>query len=263
VFSQDQDITVTIIVATLLFLLLASFCLAFLILYHKRKMQFQNEKLSMESKFKQEILKTQLETQEETFQQIGEELHDNIGQLLSSTKMLLGITERSLPSVPDTLKTAEEMLGKAIQDLRSLSKALSKEWLHQFNLVENLQIEIDRINSAKGLQIELYSTDSFLPLSAESQVILFRIIQEAIQNILKHAEATKISISIAFEKNIQIKISDNGKGFSESKGGTKTGLGLINMEHRAKVLGGELKIESTPSAGTNIDIVVPVQNENL
>lgn len=217
----------------------------------------------MESKFRQEILKTQLETQEETFQQIGEELHDNIGQLLSSTKMLLGITERSLPNVPDTLKTAEEMLGKAIQDLRSLSKALSKEWLHQFNLVENLQLEIDRINSAKALQIELYSTESFLPLSAESQVVLFRIIQEAIQNSIKHAEATVISIRIAFEGTLQIKISDNGKGFLVSEGGGKTGLGLKNMEHRAKVLGGELKIESTPSTGTNIYIVLPVQKENL
>ena len=114
----------------------------------------------MENAFQQELLQTQLETQESTFYQISQELHDNIGQLLSSTKLLIGITkmciaQNDFTNVPDTISTAEQTLSKAIQDLRSLSKSLNKEWLHQFNLVENLEEEIKRINAARNIQAEL------------------------------------------------------------------------------------------------------------
>ena len=75
----------------------------------------------MDSAFKQELLQTQLETQEYSFSQVSRELHDNIGQLLSTTKLLLGMAVMELENVPDTLKTAEQTVGKAIQDLRLLS----------------------------------------------------------------------------------------------------------------------------------------------
>ena len=118
----------------------------------------------MENQFRQELLKSQLETQEYSFNQISQELHDNIGQLLSSTKLLLGIAAMELKEVPDPLKTAEQTVGKAIQDLRALSKSLSKEWLHQFNLVQNLEAEKERINAARNIEVELISQYDKLPL---------------------------------------------------------------------------------------------------
>ena len=101
----------------------------------------------MKAKYEQELLQSKLETQEQTFQQIGKELHDNVGQLLSTSRMLLGLTERSLPNPPDTLLTANATLGEAISELRSLSKSLDKEWLEQFSFTDNLQTEISRINA--------------------------------------------------------------------------------------------------------------------
>src|ERR1044072_561682 len=93
-----------------------------------------------------EFLHSQLETQEHSFNIISQELYNNIGQLLSSTKLLLSIAVMELEKIPDTLKTAEHTISKAIQDLRSLSKSISKEWVDNFNLVEQLQTEKDRIN---------------------------------------------------------------------------------------------------------------------
>src|SRR5687768_428272 len=151
-----------------MFSVLVFFIIMFIVLYQRRYYKFLREKQHLKSSFQSEILKAQLETQEATFYQIGEEIHDNIGQLLSSTKMLLGITEQSFPIVPDHFKTAQETLSKAIIELRALSKSLNKEWLHQFNLIQNLETEIDRINSGHAIQVKLDTSVRILPLIPEA-----------------------------------------------------------------------------------------------
>ena len=112
---------------------LVIFIILFILLYQKRYYRYQKERQYLEAQFKQELLQSQLETQEYSFNQISEELHDNIGQLLSSTKMLLSIGIIELQTVPDAIKTAEQTVAKAIQDLRSLSKSLNREWLDSCN----------------------------------------------------------------------------------------------------------------------------------
>ena len=154
---SEIDPKILIVGGAAIFSVLVFFIITFFVLYQRRFYRYLREKQELQNSFQQEILKTQLETQEDTFYQVGEEIHDNIGQLLSSTKMLLGLTERSLPSIPDPLRTAQETLGKAISELRALSKSLNKEWLHQFNVIQNLETEIERINSSHVLKLELQS----------------------------------------------------------------------------------------------------------
>lgn len=242
-----------------IFSVLVFFIIMFIVLYQRRYYKFLREKQTLQSSFQSEILKTQLETQEETFFQIGEEIHDNIGQLLSSTKMLLGITERSLTSIPDPFKTAQETLGKAIIELRALSKSLNKEWLHQFNLIENLETEIERINSANQLKIQLFSNVKILPLAPEAQVMLFRIIQEAIHNSLKHANAQNIRIAIEMNKLILVSVYDDGLGF-QTKDIQHRGVGILNMKHRSTLLGGNIEWKAAPAGGTEVRIFIPLQN---
>lgn len=244
-----------------IFSTLVFFIVVFIFLYQKRLHRHLREKQDLENRFQQELLKTQLETQEQTFSQIGEELHDNIGQLLSSTRVLIGITERNLEKVPDTLRTADQTLAKSIQDIRMLSKSLNKEWLHQFNLLHNLQAEVDRINMARTIHVGLQSSVRSLPLNPESQVMLFRIIQEALQNSLKHALPTSITITISLADRIVVKITDDGKGFEIAQD-QPAGIGLINMRHRTKLLGGEINWHSPSTGGTEIIITLPVQNQD-
>jgi len=213
----------------------------------------------MKKAFEQTLLQSQIEVQEATFSALGKELHDNVGQLLSSTKMLLGITQRDLPAAPETLTIAEETLGKAINELRALSKSLDKEWLDRFDLVENLSTEINRINEAKMLEI-LFSHPGRLPLKAEEQIILFRIIQEALQNAIKHSEAQKIYIDITtLPGQLIIEITDDGKGFEPIPG---DGLGIRNMKHRTKLLGGNITW-NMPAQGSSITIQLPVKDNML
>ncbi len=220
----------------------------------------------MEKQYREELLQTQLETQESTFYQISQELHDNIGQLLSSTKLLIGITKMGIEQndftyVPDTISTAEQTLSKAIQDLRSLSKSLNKEWLHQFNLVENLEEEIKRINAARNIQAELLTQYEKLPLEPEAQVMLFRVVQEALQNSIKHAFPKHIVIQIKnTDHHFELSIEDDGRGF-DIDAAKKESLGLRNMEHRIKLLGGTIEWKTAEIKGTAVLITIPVKEQ--
>lgn len=235
------------------------FIILFITLYQKRYYRYQREKQIMQNQFQNELLKTQLETQEHSFEQISQELHDNIGQLLSSTKLLLGITTREMKTPPDTLKTAEQTVSKAIVDLRSLSKSLNSEWLHQFNLIQNLEAEKDRINTARNIEVKFISQYDNLPLEPEAQVILFRVVQEALQNSIKHASPKQIIVQVKNINNyFELKIEDDGCGFDVASA-KRESLGMRNMQHRTTLLGGTIEWSSNKEKGTVITITIPVK----
>jgi signal transduction histidine kinase len=248
----------------IIFIILASIVVFILLFYQKKRFQHRQQLADMQNSVKQELLKTQLETQEETFLQIGNEIHDNVGQLLSSTKILIAITERSLSIVPDTLRTASETLAKAIQDLRSLSKTLNKEWLEKFNIIENLVLETERINASRTIRTTLTSSDQVLPLKPESQVMLFRVIQEALQNCIKHSGASVIEINLNLApEQLGVKIIDDGKGMDHWNA-RPDGIGLLTMKHRTNLLGGAIEWKNMENLqGTEVSIFIPLQSNNI
>lgn len=238
--------------------LIISFIVVIIYIRSKRNQDIQQNKL-MQKDFTEQLMQSQIEVQEQTFQQIGKELHDNVGQLLSTSRMLLGLTERNLSNPPDTLLTANATLGQAINELRSLSKSLDKEWLEQFSFTDNLKTEISRINAGNGVLAEFVPVDS-LPLASGEQIILFRIVQEAIQNAIKHGQPKNILIQIKQEENtFCITISDDGTGFTP--GETARGMGLANMKQRTSLLGGNITWNSIPGQGTTVCIYLPLKKE--
>ncbi|MGN6531807.1 MAG: sensor histidine kinase [Ginsengibacter sp.] len=250
----------TIVFTTIVLLLLVAFLLFFFIRYRFRSNAYLKEKEAMKKFYEKTLLQSQIEVQEATLAGIGKELHDNIGQLLSSIKMFLGITQRNLPEVPETLTIAEETLGKAINELRALSKSLDKEWLEQFDFIQNLEAEGQRINDAKHLQI-LFTHPDKLFLKADEQIILFRIVQEAIQNAIKHADAKHIEIDLSKTSEIvRVEIIDDGIGFNNSL--HTDGLGMRNMKHRTKLLGGSITWNSIGN-GTSVKIELPFKENEL
>jgi signal transduction histidine kinase len=257
--DKYNEVIGVLITGTLLFIILTGIVVFVLLFYQKKRFQHRQQMTDLQSSIQQELLKTQLETQESTFRQIGEELHDNVGQLLSSTRILLVIAQRSIAQAPDTLQTAIDTLATAIQDLRSLSKALNKEWLERFNLIDNLLVEVERLNLSGAVNVTVDAPEIHLPLVPEAQVMLFRIIQEALHNGIKHAEARCIGIAFSREgTNIQIGIKDNGKGF-DPESSQANGVGLINMIHRTKLLSGTISWDSVPTEGTLVKISIPAQ----
>ncbi len=256
--EEKSNIIWIVIIGTIVFLLVVTFIVSFLFFYTRRHNRFITDAKERELKFKEELMQSRIETQEETFQQIAKELHDHVGQLLSSTKMLVGVAQQDAQHSKKALDKADETLADSIAALRSLSKSLDKEWLDRFNLVENLQTEANRINAANELTIVL-SHPQRLTIQPGTQIILFRMIQEALQNAIKHAEAETMTITITEDPvSLQIIVTDDGKGFEVGQS-VNHGMGRNNIEHRAHLLGGIATWVSSPGLGTTLSISLPLQ----
>jgi signal transduction histidine kinase len=258
-FYQNEEIFYSVIVGVLLILFLVTIFITSIVRYKTRLTNSFKERLQREKLFDEEILKSQLEARETTLKQISEEFHDNIGQLLSSVSMLLGATERSLPFPQSSLEAAQQTLSRAIQEIRSLSKSLNKEWLSQYSFVENLREEVNRINTGGLIKVDMNVACERLPLSTEHQVILFRVLQEAIQNAIRHAEASLVQIQIDCGSSIQIELRDNGKGFDPAK--VKMGLGILNIRNRIALLNGTVQWLQAEDKGTIFDISLPAKEQ--
>lgn len=257
--SENDIIFIVIIISCCLFIAAAAF-ITYVRLYNERKKKHFLEKQHMAAEFDKQLMQSQLETQEETLGMVSRELHDNIGQLLNSTKLLIGVTERSLGDVPETLRIAGKTLGQAIQELRGLSKSLDKNWLSQFHFLDNLEAEIARIHSSEALKVVFTRPDS-LPLPTEQQLILFRIVQELVQNVVKHAQAKNIEISIVkLADQLTLRIEDDGIGFVQND--KAAGLGLRNISHRTHLLGGKVNWGTRKGGGTQVLISLPVNHTN-
>lgn len=247
--------------AGLLVIVLCGFIIYLTILHrHKKNLMYVQQKIQ-EERFNQEILHNRIEVQEATFKSVGVELHDNVGQLISTALMLVNMTEGELKVVPPKLSAAASTLYRCVVELRSLSKSLNKDWLEQFELEQNLSTEVDRINISGELQVELSSIDENLPLLPGHQFLLFRIIQEGIQNVLRHAWASRLTITIRVKTyEVETILKDNGAGFNTKA--KATGIGIPNMKQRALAMGGNAKWISNAS-GTHVIISIPIKTSSL
>ena len=250
----SQEITI-ILVGSTFFLLVAVGIIVLLLIYQKKQLQFILEKRELSSQFQKELLTTRLEAQEETLNQLSREMHDNVGQLLSSAKLLIGVTRRGLATPMEELQLAEETVAKAINELRAMSKSLNRDWLEKFNFIENLNAEADRINATKEFEMALHHPET-IHLPSEHQLVLFRIVQEVFQNSLKHGKASQIKISVVQHENlVYVEVADNGKGFDVADT-SRVGVGMINIKNRAQMLGGSAQWQSSES-GTLVTVQIP------
>ncbi len=246
-----------VVVASAFFLLMAIGVIVLFQIYSRRQLKILLERKELESKFQEELLMTRIESQEYTMDHISKELHDNIGQLLSSCKLLIGISRRAMPESMDTMVEADETLAQAIQELRAISKSLNKEWLSKFDLIENLKAEVNRINTLGAFNASAVYPNQ-IRLQIEKQLILFRVIQESMQNAIKHGNCTQLSITIKEDSNgLVISIADNGNGFNPEDS-NKHGVGIINIKQRVTMLAGTVKWSSSAEAGTTIIIKLPI-----
>lgn len=255
--SLSQEVYI-IVIGCAFFLLVAIGIIFLVLVYQKRQLRFLMDKQELENQYSEELLKTRIETQEQTLNTISREIHDNIGQLLNSSKTLLVAHQRKTNNYGAELANAEEQLGQAIQELRALSRSLSGEWLEQFNFIENLNTEAARINASDRAVVKVELPPTLL-MPKERQLILYRMVQEAFQNSLKHSGGNAIHI-IAHQNDMHVAVSitDNGKGFNANENHTQ-GFGMHSIIQRARLMGGTAKWISD-NTGTRVYIEVPINS---
>lgn len=217
----------------------------------------------MEYRFNSELMQSRLEVQEETLKQFSEELHDNIAQVLGIIKMNLYEAERnSEPHTKEVLTTSLDMLGDAITDVRTMSHTMNGAFVLQKGLTESIQKDLSHVQAARRINCTFTCTGDEYSLGKDKELLTFRIIQEAIANAVKHGQPNTLVLNIAFEpQHLEITITDNGRGFDvEQKQAEMSGLGLMNMKERVKLLNGSVNISSSVNKGTEIQLIIPSSN---
>lgn len=212
--------------------------------------------MDLKVQFEQTILQSQIEIQEQTFRNISQEIHDNIGQVLSLAKLNLNTIPHD--NGEDKISLTEELLGKAINDLRDLSKSLHPEKISDIGLVNATRHELFILQRVSRIKTELIADESEVNVDADKSVIVFRMIQEMLHNALKHAKATKITVTIRqHTAQTFIEIKDDGIGFDVATlQSAKTGIGLKSMEQRCKLIHATLTIDSAPGKGSAIQLLI-------
>ncbi|MGZ3767323.1 MAG: sensor histidine kinase, partial [Mucilaginibacter sp.] len=242
-------------------LLAPAFLLSYIFIYNRRKKRHIEEKAQLKMVFDAELIKTQMEIQEQTMQTIGADLHDNIGQLLSLTSITLSSVELdNRAKAQQKIDAARDLTLQSIKEMRLLGKLLQGEQLIGMGLDEAIRYEINWIEKAGKYEVN-YTLKGEAPdkNNADKDLILFRILQEVLNNIIKHSNATQVDIKLEYKTAaIDLQVIDNGAGFDlyEMPEGQK-GMGLRNIQKRAEIVGGEVFIQSQPGQGTCIDIFIP------
>jgi len=253
--AKDQ-LVFTIIAVIFILLFLGVLFLVMLFYYNHKKGQMSKEKQLMRATFDKQLLESKLEIQEQTFDIISQEIHDNVGQILSLAKVQLSILEQRQAMDGDLLVNVKENISQALTELRDIAKSLSSDRVQRLSLQENIQQEIRRINRSGFIQVnaDVQGTEKTIP--DQHKMIAFRIVQEGLQNIIKHAGASEVKVSILYlENNMHITLTDNGIGFDpETELKKRDGLGLQNILRRAELVGGKAEIMSKPGEGTTLQI---------
>lgn len=207
-------------------------------------------------KFQQELTLAQIEMREVTLTYIGQELHDDIGQKLSVAKLMVNhVISKCDELAKVNLAEINELLGETIQDIRNMSKTFITDQVEHFGLIDTLEIEMNRIARLKLIDIEFHSNKHDIEINPKDGVIIFRIIQESVNNTLKHSKAKNLNIEVEDSpKTLKITIQDNGVGMN---GGISDGSGLNNMRKRALMMNADLQITSKANMGTVLKLIYP------
>lgn len=264
---KNPEIYFVAIIGIILGLLLVGFIVTMLVLYQRRQHRQEQEMAIIKDKYEKEVLRSQLEIQENTFKTIAQELHDNIGQTLSVVKLSLSVLpiENEHPAFEQS-KNLLELLNKAVYDLSDLTKSLHTDRIAQVGLVESMKYELATIKRTGVMDVHFNVKGVEFELAEQKAVFLFRMFQEMLHNILKHSKATKISVCVNYSEDevFTLKIEDNGIGFDlaekrQSVSSTQ-GVGLKSLYNRAQLMGADINIVSNKGEGTSITIILSQKN---
>ena len=216
-------------------------------------------KLRLERQTKQrEITDAVLTAQENERKAIGEELHDNLGQILAVAKMYIQMAKRYHGKKRLYLNKSNELIESVILEIRKLAKKLVIPGSNIIGLFDNIKNMINDVTVIHPVKIEFrVEAISDKDLDEKIQLTIFRIVQEQVNNILKHADATDVTIKLSRKENeITLLISDNGNGCDISE--EKNGVGIINIRSRAELYYGNVTIASKPGEGFELKVVLPL-----
>ncbi len=259
--SDTEGIIIFTAICTITILILIAFVVIIIYRYKQNQNLYFKSIEELEIVHRNAILQSQIEIQEQTFQNISRELHDNVGQKLSLVKLSINtIANAGFPEINDQLMSSAQVLTEAIDDVRDISRSMSSEQILANGLENALKHEVAFLKNAGIHNVNMVVEGNIFYQDKSVELILFRIIQEAFNNIIKHANATAISIKLIYsDPDFLLLIHDNGAGFQPDDI-IRSGIGLANMKTRAKTINADCTIQSNTNDGTILKIKIPAND---
>ena len=226
-----------------------------------RYFKVNKEKKEAEQLYETQLYATKYEIQQLTMDNIGKEIHDNIGQKLTLASIYTQQLEHENTSAgtKEAIGNISGILNETLWEMRELTKSLTQNSIAEQLIYDLIEKECERVEKLKIIQAKFLCYNKKLDLETEIKTIIVRIVQEFIQNSIKHSECETISIVMHSNSGkIVLVLTDDGKGFDPERRYTN-GMGLKNMEKRVKMLNGTIALESKLSFGTKITITLPIE----
>lgn len=241
---QRNDFIFAIVAVTILLTLFIGFIISLLLLFQKRKQRHLLDMANAKAEFSQTLLTAQNEIQEETLSHVSQELHDNISQKLGLAKLQLYSLQQS--NNKEDIGEIKEVISAAISDIRELSRSLHPDRISSISLQESIGHEVEKLEKAGAFSVKtaIAADDD---LSKEQRIILFRIVQELLNNAIKYSKASLLKISLSCTPCITLIVEDNGVGLPQDY---KKGIGHTSIQNRVRLLKGEFVMESLAGYGT-------------
>ncbi len=239
--------------------LLALSIFFFFVTYQKKMLKKQLELNETRAKQQEEILRNTILAQEKERKRIAQDLHDEVGAMLSVVKLNVGrIEKKSEEQVAKKLAAeTKTYIDDVITQVRRISRSLLPPSLEKLGLYSAIEELCNWVNKSEQLRLECWKSGDQFRFDTKKELAVFRMVQELLNNAIKHSESSNIYINARFSpnNNLMISVTDNGVGF-ELKEKMVTGLGLKNLESRTQIMDAKFKIKSTPGLGTTAIIYI-------
>lgn len=258
--SENSNLIDVLVIGTIVVVMLLVFLFLFVIVYQRRMIKNQGVVQQLQIEKQTELLKAVFETQESERKRLSEDLHDSVGQVLSAIKLNLHRLDKictdqaaALPLLTDTRRLTDE----CIQEIRNIISNVLPPVLTDFGLTEALRQLAQKVEKATAIQVQFTSAEDAQRYRPETEVALYRIVQELFGNAIKHSGATQIKLSVSRQSGwLIVSFTDNGAGFNQAE--VKHGFGLKNLQSRIQLINGQIDMQSRPKQGTQTVVKVNV-----
>jgi signal transduction histidine kinase len=259
--SEDSEIILIFVSSATIIVVLAVLVVLFVVIYQKRLVAQEMRMQKLENDVQQELLQATIAGQERERSRLAKDLHDGIGSLLSGLKLNLTYQQSQVQDNEDQKRFLDEacnMLEVSITEVRRVSHDLLPVTLESFGLVVTLQEWTDLLQANSDFTVSLEYSGPERRMLPTIELGLLRVIQELLQNTIRHAEANAAHIVLAFGPNeVAVRYRDDGKGFDFAN--SRPGHGIKNMQSRIHALGGSIELNTESEAGFHTQLTVPTQ----
>lgn len=262
--SFSEEILLTIIISSTLLLFFSGLIAYFFFRQQRKRFLHEQEVVELRESFNQTILQSKLEIQDRTLDHIAKELHANFSHLISLINInLSAMLSQSSGDVKEHINETKLLAKQLMSEVKVLSVSLNADFIMKAGFSKTFENELERLKKTKRYEVSYEQIGVPFRLPPGQEIVLYRLCQEILNNIVKHSEAKNISVRTSYsDLSLKLSIMDDGKGFdpdtAREQASERDSTGLMNIAGRAELINAELSIFSKPGEGTRVEVLIPL-----